>query len=439
MSKLTVKGLESLRDKDQGNKLREDGGLIGTVRARSNGVSVYFDWRYRFAGKVRQISVGSWPSSSMPDIRKKRDWLYTILKEGKDPAEEKRIERLKKQSDQAEASDQEQARIVEAAALKARMSISELFNSWEKRELKERKDQGAEVRRSFAKDVFPAFGHLTAETVTRSMVVAVLDNVVERGARIIARNLLGDIRQMFGYAILRGIVENDPTYRLKRDDFGKKVERDRILSDAEIKALPDMLSTACLGESSTGAIWIMLSTCCRVGEISRAKWNDIDLVAGTWRIPPENAKNAKAHTIYLSAFAVRYFEALKIQSGESPWVLSARWTDKHICVKSLAKQISDRQRGERPAMTSRSKNINALELKGGKWTPHDLRRTGATMMGVLGVRPDVIEKCLNHVEQNKIVRVYQRQKLETEQAEAWRQLGDCLERMLCNDSDKVAQ
>lgn len=53
-------------------------------------------------------------------------------------------------------------------------------------------------------------------------------------------------------------------------------------------------------------------------------------------------------------------------------------------------------------MTSRSKNINALKLKGRKWTPHDLRRTGATMMGVLGVRADVIEKCLNQFEQNKM-------------------------------------
>ena len=49
------------------------------------------------------------------------------------------------------------------------------------------------------------------------------------------------------------------------------------------------------------------------------------------------------------------------------------------------------------------------------------------MMGSLGVRPDVIEKCLNHVEQNKLVRIYQRQKLQAEQAEAWRLLGERLE------------
>jgi hypothetical protein len=34
---------------------------------------------------------------------------------------------------------------------------------------------------------------------------------------------------------------------------------------------------------------------------------------------------------------------------------------------------------------------------GGGWTPHDLRRTGATMMGELGVMGEGIERCLNHV------------------------------------------
>jgi integrase len=53
-------------------------------------------------------------------------------------------------------------------------------------------------------------------------------------------------------------------------------------------------------------------------------------------------------------------------------------------------------------MKNRAKATGALLLKGGAWTPHDLRRTGATMMGRLGVRLDVIEKCLNHVEQKRI-------------------------------------
>jgi integrase len=65
-----------------------------------------------------------------------------------------------------------------------------------------------------------------------------------------------------------------------------------------------------------------------------------------------------------------------------------------------------------------------------------LRRTGATLMASLGVRPDVIEKCLNHTEQNKIQRIYQRAELRPEMAEAWRLLGERLE-LLTAGGDNV--
>jgi integrase len=395
------------------------------LRIRPNGAR---DWLfiYTFAGKRRKMGLGSLELVSLATARSEADKAQESIAQQIDP-------QLNQQKLVAEQTAQRES----IDAKKSRLTVKELFGNWEKRELKSRKDEGAEVKRSFEKDLFPKLGAVAAEDITRTMIVSVLDGVVERGAPIIARNLLGDIRQMFGYAILRGVVEHDPTNRLKRDDFGKKVERERILTEAEIKELPDKLIAARMAESSTAAIWIMLSTCCRVSEISKAAWDDVDLEGGKWRIPPENAKNTKEHTVYLSSFAVKQFQGLKSLAGASHWVLPARWTDQHLCVKSLAKQIGDRQRGDKPALECRSLKTHALEMPGGKWTPHDLRRTAATMMGMLGVRPDVIEKCLNHVEQNKVVRIYQRQKLEPEQAEAWRLLGDRLELLLRKDAENV--
>jgi len=46
------------------------------------------------------------------------------------------------------------------------------------------------------------------------------------------------------------------------------------------------------------------------------------------------------------------------------------------------------------------------------------------MMGELGVMGEVIERCLNHVEQNKLKRIYQRHELKAEQRDAWRLLGE---------------
>ncbi|MFM0125937.1 hypothetical protein P0D73_45160 [Paraburkholderia sp. RL18-101-BIB-B] len=58
-------------------------------------------------------------------------------------------------------------------------------------------------------------------------------------------------------------------------------------------------------------------------------------------------------------------------------------------------------------------------------------------MGELGVRPDVIEKCLNHLDENRMRRVYQRAVKKEEQMEAWRKLGDRLDLLTRVDADNV--
>lgn len=242
---------------------------------------------------------------------------------------------------------------------------------------------------------------------------------------------------MYGFAIARGLVEHDPTAHMKRDDFGKKVERDRVLNEAEMKEFHSKLPAARLLPTTELAIWIMLATCCRVGELSQARWEHLDREQSIWLIPASNAKNSREHRIHLSEFALRQFDLLYQITGDSKWCYPVDSRDRnvdlkvsneqqveHIGLKSLSKQIRDRQRVT--ALNKRSQKTGTLLLTGGEWTVHDLRRTGATLMGTLGVRPDVIERCLNHVEPNRMIRTYQRQKLEDEQREAWRLLGQRL-------------
>lgn len=406
-----------------------------------------FYFRYTAPGGRREwLSIGPYHQAgksgfTVADARRKAA-EYSTIYQGGDKDLKGRLERLS-----VEAAYEESQILAEVEKEASRLTVTELFERWERRGLCGRKDRGAEVRRSFEKDILPVMGAVFADEVKRGMIADCLDSVVERGAPIIARNLLGDLRQMFGFAIKRNYVENDPTSHLKRDDFGRKVERDRVLDDNEVRLLFTLLQEAELQEASIAAIWIMLSTCCRVGEISQARWEQIDFEAGTWWLPPANTKNAKEHTVVLSDFAKRHFQTLrrlveesasKEEREVSPWVLPAsRQGTGHVCLKSLAKQVGDRQRGDSEPMSKRSKLTRSLQLPKGKWTPHDLRRTGATLMGKLGVRPDVIEKCLNHIEQNRLVRIYQRQTLREEQREAWRLLGERLELLTSNTENVV--
>ncbi|MDH5709890.1 MAG: hypothetical protein OEY75_12320, partial [Hylemonella sp.] len=78
-------------------------------------------------------------------------------------------------------------------------------------------------------------------------------------------------------------------------------------------------------------------------------------------------------------------------------------------------------------LSGRTKQVDALLLPGGQWRPHDLRRTGASMMADLGALPEVVERCLNHTEENKMKRIYQRARYEGPMRDAWRLLGERLE------------
>jgi hypothetical protein len=125
-----------------------------------------------------------------------------------------------------------------------------------------------------------------------------------------------------------------------------------------------------------------------------------------WFIPADNSKNGKPHTIYLSDFALRHFAALQAINGGSKWCFPNRDDSEHVCVKTVTKQLGNRQRGNATPMSRRSPHTNALALPGGKCTPHDLRRTGATLMTALGVLPEVAEKCLNHTEESHVKHTY---------------------------------
>ena len=416
---LTVKQLGALTAADSGQRLSDGGGLFGVVRTRrDNSVTVAFSYRYRFDGGSRDLRCGTWPAHSLKDIRSERDRARAMVAAGEDPALQRRVDKLEQAERQRELHKA-------ASERAARLTVSSLFDAWLRQDLSQRKDQGKEVERAFRKDILPVLGALPAADVTRGDIAHLLDAVVARGAKVVANHLLADLRQMYGFGIARNYVEADPTSHLRKADFGGRPrERDRVLSEQEITELAQRLPLARLLKSTELAIWIMLGTCCRVGELSRSRWSDVDLDDGSWFIPAENAKNSRPHTVYLSNFALEKFRDLHAIARPCDWVFPARNSTEPVSLKSISKQINDRQRATR--LKNRSSATATLCLAGGKWTPHDLRRTGATMMGELGVRPDVIERCLNHVEHNRVKRIYQRQQLIAEQTNAWQQLGEKL-------------
>ncbi|MFA6311954.1 MAG: integrase arm-type DNA-binding domain-containing protein [Sterolibacterium sp.] len=404
----------------EGEVLLADGGNL-YLRIRPTSKDWLFIYRFGVDGKRRKLGLGNYPDTSLAGARVRASECRNLLSGGTDP--------------HAHRETQVAAVVVRDALPQ---TVTELFEDWMKKDLRRRRvDGGAEVERQFKKDVLPEIGTVPLASLRRAHITHLLDNVAKRGVTRTVGIVLADLRQMFAFALIREMIPSDPTIGLKKASWGGLAqERDRVLSDSEIRQLAMALPEAGMVPSGQYAIWIMLSTLARVGELSQTKWTDINFDDNVWTVPKEITKTKKEHVVDLSAFAVRQFTELKaLSSAEaekherqlSEYVFPAARHMGHVCEKSLTKRIGDRQRGDKRPLSGRSPHTNSLMLPGGKWTSHDLRRTGATMMGDLGVRPDVIEKCLNHVEPNRIKRIYQRQTLRPEMREAWKVLGEHLE------------
>ena len=107
--------------------------------------------------------------------------------------------------------------------------------------------------------------------------------------------------------------------------------------------------------------------------------------------------------------------------------------------RTVTNQLRDRQLAAgRKILANRSARQQTLVLPGGKWTPHDLRRTGATMMTALGVLPEVAERCLNHIEENRLKRIYQRHNYRAEMTNAWEVLGKRLQELTMDTPGPVS-
>ncbi|WP_426177375.1 tyrosine-type recombinase/integrase [Massilia sp. TWR1-2-2] len=388
------------------------------------------------------------------------DWR----KRGLDPKQHLQQQAHKISSDAGEQSKADAALQKQQQA--ESLTVKNLFDAWIADGVR-RKDGNAELKRSFAVNILPSIGMIGVKDVTEHDLRAVLRKLVDRGVNRTAVVMRNSLTQMFAWGRKRQpwrklLVDGDPMELIEIEkivspEYDMNNQSDRVLSPAEIAELRDALqrgedefanapdrrvAARPLERTTQRAIWIMLSTMCRVGELTVARWDDVDLCAGEWFIPKENVKGGLADMrIFLSPFALDQFRQLHKVTGEYDWCFPDAKGLGHLGTKSFTKQIGDRQArfkkgkaGEPRSPMKNRRSDNTLVLgagKNGPWTPHDLRRTGATMMQALGVPLETIDRCQNHVlAGSKVRRHYLHHDYVVEKRMAWEQLGETLIRIL---------
>ena len=224
---------------------------------------------------------------------------------------------------------------------------------------------GPDLARRLRRDVVPVIGDVTLDALHRRDIHRVLDAVKDRGAPQSAAKRHADLRAMFRWALDRGDLDHDPIAGAKAPAASKP--REQFLDADEIRILWPALADV-LPAPIALALKISLVTGQRIGEILGMEESELDVTKGIWRIPADRAKNGYEHGVPLSRLALDLITEARAGG--------------FFAVNTLHLSQGLGQRRHR--------------LPVQEWTAHDLRRTCATHLAILGVSPIVIGACLNH-------------------------------------------
>ena len=355
----------------------------GAARARyADGHGMYLEvlpnsgryWRlkYRFGGKEKRISLGVYPEVGLAAARQRREQSRILLSTGIDPSVARKESRF-------------------AADAEAPGQFESVARAWHAQWKAARSDHHADyVLRRLEADVFPEIGHLPIKEVTAPVLVRVAKKIESRGALDIAKRSLQTCGQIFRYAVAHGFIERNPAADVKPADvLQSRTQTNYARIDA--RELPDLLRriTVYPGSPHTRtALQLIALTFVRTSELIEAPWDEFDLDAAEWRIPPSRMKMRTPHIVPLSRQAVDALKCLKELQNLSPLVFP----------------------GERDHERPMSNNtiLKALERMGykGRMTGHGFRGVASTSLHEHGFDHALIELQLAHQERNRVSASY---------------------------------
>lgn len=346
-----------------------DRGYPGLYLLLSYGGSRAFKFVYRFDGKQRRLTLGSWPAMSLADARAAWRLARERIAAGEDPGK-----------------TQEPSGAGEFGAVAA---------EWLKRDQAGNKSY-TDVQRLLEVDVLPHWRHRRVEDIGRKDVLELIDGVADRGSPVMARRLHAHLHRLFEWSVGRGIIVANPLWSVPK--VGNETPRDRILSDAELAKVWQAAGE--IGWPFGPVYQLLILTGARRQEIAGLRWSELD--GDQVKLDGKRTKNGLPHTIPLSAPAAALLYSLP-RAGDLIFTTNERTP---ISGWTRAKQRLDRLAG-----------INS-------WHVHDVRRVVATGLQRLSVPERVIEACLGHstASRNGLLRVYQVHGFDAEKRaalEAW--------------------
>ena len=333
-------------------------------------------WRfkYRFNGKSKLLSLGSYPYVSLADARAKREVYRKLLAHGIDPGEAKKAE----QADKIAA---------------AGSTFEAVARDWHRRFKSQWSAGHAEqIMKRLEQDVFPWLGTRPIGEIKAPELLTVLRRIEVRSLETAFR-VKTACGQVFRYAVAEGRAERDPVADLR--GALPPVKYKNFAAPTNPKEVAPLLRAIDGFQGSfvvKCAMQLAPLLFVRPGELRHAEWAEIDLEAAEWNIPAAKMKMGVPHLVPLPRQAVEILETLHPLTGHGKYVFP--------CSRSLQRCMSE---------NSVNAGLRRLGFEKSEITGHGFRAMARTILDeVLQVRPELIEHQLAHQVRDPLGRAYNR-------------------------------
>ena len=361
--------VKKLKPTDKAVRLFDGGGLYLEVSPAGGKL---WRWKYRFDGKEKRLSLGTYPDTGLADARAKHAAARKLLAAGIDPGEQRKAEKLATQERSANTF----------AAIAAELLAQRA---------KKLAPGSAERERRLLETDLAALGNVPIADVTAPLLLRSLRKIEHRGAVETAHRARMLASQIFRYAIATGRADRNPAVDL----MGALSQPDKkhfasLTEPAEVGPLLRALWGYQGSPVVNAALKLAPLFFVRPGELRQARWADFDLEAAEWRYTA--SKTGTPHIVPLASQAVEILAELQALTGRGDFVFPG-------------------VRGRGRAMSENTVNaaLHRMGFDGDTMTGHGFRAMARTILDeVLGFRPDFIEHQLAHAVRDPNGRAYNR-------------------------------
>ena len=389
--KITSRDIEKfLKDKKK-TQITSGSGLL-LIKTTANSAS--WQYRYLFNGKKFVYSLGSFADVDLPTAQAKHKELWQKVANGVNVAVEKQ---------QAKTST---ADVVEIHTISTLADFyiknSKKFNNATKTAAAEkslikraflepdvRLFNETSISNSYGKKItISKFLKLSANDINEIEIKNFVENIKNRTTKPRVAKLLFAIYEKAKLYKTTTKISNNPAEIIKSGEieFEASKPRDRIVSDAELKELFNLLNKS-KNQILATATKLLFMLGVRKNELLQATWNEFDFENSFWTLPAERTKNGKAIKIPLSQSVITLLKTL--QQSRSKFVFRSFNKNNNSAINASTLNVY---------LNNLIKN-NAIIR--GKITPHDTRRFVRTTLnkildGNIVEKQFICERVLNH-------------------------------------------